>query len=94
MGRLLATLVLLVVIVFGLAWAFGFVNLKQTRDATLPSVNVSGGQSPKFDVSVANVTMGTKNESVTVPTIGTKEKQVEVPTVNVDKPAKSRSDPG
>lgn len=90
MGRVLGSIVLLVVIVFGIAWAFGFVNLQQTRDAQLPSVSVQGGQMPKFDADVAKVDVGTKVENVSVPRVdvGTTEKKVEVPSVSVDKPAK------
>lgn len=74
--RFLASLIVLVVIVVGVAWAFGFVNFRQTRDAQLPTVSVQGGQAPKFDADVATVNVGTKTE------------KVEVPTVNVEKPAK------
>jgi hypothetical protein len=74
--RFLASLVLLVILVAGVAWAFGFINLRQTREAQLPTVSVQGGQSPKFDADVAKVDVGTRNETVSVP------------TVNVEKPAK------
>ncbi len=89
MGRVLGSLVLLVVI-FGVAWAFGLVNLQQTRDAKLPTVSVQGGQMPKFDADVANVQVGTKTKSVEVPqvNVGTTEKTVEVPAISVEKPAK------
>jgi hypothetical protein len=90
MGRLIGTLVLLIVVIFGLAWAFGFVNLRQTRDASLPKVEVTGGQSPKFDLDVSKVNVGTKNESVSLPKVdvGSTEKNVQVPTVDVEKPKK------
>lgn len=90
MGRVLGSIVLLVVVLFGVAWAFGLVNLQQTRDAKLPSISVQGGQMPKFDADVANVQVGTKTESVEVPRVdvGTSEKKVEVPSISVEKPAK------
>jgi hypothetical protein len=90
MGRLIGTLVLLIVVIFGLAWAFGFVNLRQTRDASLPKVEVTGGQPPKFDLDVSKVNVGTKNESVSLPKVdvGSTEKNVQVPTVDVEKPKK------
>ncbi|MFT3965896.1 MAG: hypothetical protein QM690_08450 [Sphingobium sp.] len=90
MGRFLASIVLLVVIIFGIAWAFGFVNLRQTRDAQLPTVAVQGGQTPKFDADVAKVDIGTRTENVEVPKVdvGTTEKKVEVPSISVEKPAK------
>jgi|KBSSwiStaDraftv2_1062776.scaffolds.fasta_scaffold00312_21 hypothetical protein len=87
MGRIVGTVLLIVVVVFGLAWAFGLVNLNQTREAKLPSVSVEGGQMPKFNADVAKVDVGTKNETVDVPTVGTTRKNVEVPTVEVQKPA-------
>ncbi len=90
MGRVLGSIVLLVVVVFGIAWAFGLVNLQQTRDAKLPTVSVNGGQMPKFDADVANVQVGTKTQSVEVPhvDVGTTKTDVEVPSITVDKPAK------
>jgi len=87
MGRIVGTVLLIVVVVFGLAWAFGLVNLNQTREAKLPSVSIEGGQMPKFNADVAKVDVGTKNETVDVPTVGTTRKNVEVPTVEVQKPA-------
>lgn len=76
MGRVLGSIVLIAVLVFGVAWAFGLVNLQQTRDARLPSVAVQGGQLPTFNADVAKVD------------VGTKEKTVEVPSISVEKPAK------
>lgn len=89
MGRIVGSIILLVVIVFGIAWAFGFVNLSQTRDAELPRISIEGGQTPKFDADVAKVDIGTKQENVSVPKVevGTTEKTVEVPAVDVEKPA-------
>lgn len=88
MGRVLGTLLVVVLVIFGIAWAFGFVNLRQTRDAQLPAVHVEGGQAPKFDADVAKVKVGTKDTSVDVPKVevGTTERKIEVPTVDVDKP--------
>jgi hypothetical protein len=76
MGRLIGSIIVLVVVIFGVAWAFGLVNLDQTRDAKLPSIAVQGGQLPKFDADVAKVDVGTRQETVAVP------------TVSVDKPQK------
>lgn len=89
MSRVLGSLVLIVVLIFGVAWAFGLVNLQQTRDAKLPTLSVQGGQLPKFDADVAKVNVGTKSENVSVPKIdvGTTEKTVDVPSVSVEKPA-------
>ncbi|MET0240283.1 MAG: hypothetical protein ABW184_10350 [Sphingobium sp.] len=90
MGRVLASIIVLVAVVFGVAWAFGLVNLEQTRDAQLPTVSVEGGKLPKFDADVAKVNVGTKTEKVDVPqvNVGTQERTVEVPSVEVSKPDK------
>lgn len=61
------------------------IDLDQTKEARLPSVDVevTEGQMPAFDVEVADVTLGTKDVQVEVPTVGveteTKTIEVEVP---------------
>jgi hypothetical protein len=89
MARWLAGIIVVVVVVVGVAWAFGFINLDQTRDARLPKVAVEGGQMPKFDADVADVDVGTRKEPIEVPRVevGTERTQVDVPTVDVKKPA-------
>ncbi len=69
------------------AFAFGFININQTRSGEAPTVSVSGGQAPAFDVDTAKVSVGSKDSSVKVPTIsvGTKDEAVKVPTVDVQK---------
>jgi hypothetical protein len=88
MGRVVATVLVAIVVILGIAWAFGLINLNQTREATLPSVAVEGGQLPKFDADVAKVDVGTRNETVELPKVdvGTTEEQVPLPTVDVQKP--------
>lgn len=58
-----AILVLLAIIVIAAAAAmyFGLINIDQTRPAVV--------QAPKFDASVAKVSIGTENKTVAVPTI-------------------------
>jgi hypothetical protein len=53
------------------AFAFGLINIDQTREAVAPTVKLetSGGQAPVFDVQTADVDVGTKTETVEVPTI-------------------------
>lgn len=67
------------------AGALYFVDLDQTQEARLPSVDLSvtDGQMPAYDVDVAEVKLGSKDVEVDVPTIGveteTKTIEVEVP---------------
>ncbi len=49
--------------------SLGFVSLDQTRTAALPTVKLEGGQTPKFDVDVGKVDVGTVNRTVEVPAI-------------------------
>ncbi|KKC25703.1 hypothetical protein WP12_12610 [Sphingomonas sp. SRS2] len=69
------------------AFAFGLIDINQTKEAKAPDVSVSGGQAPAFDVDTAKVDVGTKATDVTVPKVevGTTEEQIKVPTVDVQK---------
>lgn len=69
-------LVILIVVVLALiaAIALGYIDVSQTKKGALPSISVSGGQAPAFDVKTANVSVGTENH------------MVETPVVNVQKP--------
>ncbi len=69
------------------AFAFGLINIDQTRDAKLPDVQVStsGGQAPKFNVDTAKIDVGTKQQEITVPTVETKTTDITVPTVSVQR---------
>lgn len=69
MGRTLGIIIIVILVLFGIAWATGIVNFDQTQEGQLPEVNVEGGQLPKVDADVADVDVGTKNEVVEVPTI-------------------------
>ncbi|WP_181008383.1 hypothetical protein [Sphingomonas montanisoli] len=83
-GLIVAVIAVLAVIA---AFAFGLVDINQTKKASMPEVSVSGGQAPAFDVDTAKVSVGSKNTDVTVPKVevGTKEETVKVPTVDVQK---------
>lgn len=73
-----------VVVLLGIAGiATGFINLGQTQEARLPQV--TGGQLPKFDADVGEVSVGTKNTTVEVPTVQTKNETIAVPTIGVKK---------
>lgn len=73
------------------AFAFGLIDIDQTKETKMPEVSVQGGQAPAFDVDTAKVDVGTTTEQVKVPTVdvdvGTKSEGIKVPTVDVDKAA-------
>ena len=62
-------LLLVVVIVMIGAFAFNLIDISQTREARLPTVAVSGGQAPAYDVSTGKVELGTTRKTVDVPTV-------------------------
>ncbi|TPG16629.1 hypothetical protein EAH87_13280 [Sphingomonas koreensis] len=68
MRTLLALLGLVVIIVVALM-ALGFINIDQTRQGTLPSVQVQAGQAPAFQADVGSVDVGTVNKTVAVPQV-------------------------
>lgn len=68
MGWLVALLVVVALVVA--AFAFGLIDLDADA-GKIPDVNVttSGGEAPSVDASVADVNVGSKEETITVPTI-------------------------
>ena len=64
-------------------------DVKQTQDAKAPTVDVSPGQMPKYDVDTAKVSVDSKKTEVTVPKVTTEQKTVTVPDVNVTMPGES-----
>ena len=66
---LIAILVIIALVVA--AFAFGFINIDQTKTAKLPDVKVetSGGQAPAFDVDTAKIDVGTEKKTIEVPTV-------------------------
>ena len=85
-GWIIAILVIVALVVA--AFAFGFINIDQTRETSLPTVKMetSGGQAPAFDVNTAKVDVGTTKTTVEVPTVdvGTKDTAVTLPTISVE----------
>ncbi|SDD02133.1 hypothetical protein SAMN05444678_10824 [Sphingomonas sp. YR710] len=83
-GLLVAVIAILAVIA---AFAFGLIDINQTKQTKLPEVSVQGGQAPAFDVNTAKVDVGTKTTDVTVPKVevGTTKTEVKLPTVDVQK---------
>ena len=67
-------------------------DIKQKKEAELPSfdvdVDVEEGQLPTFDVDWADVNVGTKTETVSIPkvVIVMEEEEVQVPYIDVDMP--------
>jgi membrane protein YdbS with pleckstrin-like domain len=84
-GGLVAAVIVVIAVIA--AFAFGLIDINQTRETRLPDVSVQGGQAPAFDVDTADVDVGTKNTTVELPKVevGTAKEQVKLPTVDVDK---------
>ena len=66
-------------------------DVKQTQEAKAPTVEVSPGQLPKYDVDAAKVSVDSKKTEVTVPKVTTEQKTISVPDVNVTMPGESPS---
>lgn len=83
-GIIIAVIAILAIIA---AFAFGLIDINQTKEMKAPDVSVSGGQAPAFDVDTAKVDVGTRSTDVTVPTVdvGTTKEEIKVPTVDVKK---------
>ena len=85
-GWIIAILVIVALVVA--AFAFGFINIDQTRETSLPTVKMeaTSGQAPAFDVNTAKVDVGTTKTTVEVPTVdvGTKDTAVTLPTISVE----------
>ena len=91
MRAIMLILIVAVVALIG-AFATGYININQTRDAKAPSVEAAdgtiratGGQSPAFEVQTGSVGVGTREANVAVPRVEVKrdEKSVKVPVVEV-----------
>ena len=69
MGWIIALVVIAALV--AAAFAFGLINIDQTKTAALPDIKVetSGGQAPAFDIDTAKVDVGTKKTTVEVPTL-------------------------
>ncbi len=75
----------LAVVAYG---AFYFVDVEQTQEARMPTVDieVEGGQAPEFDVETGTVDIGTTTQTVEVPDIEvtTTETDITLPTLEVE----------
>lgn len=65
--RTLLVLVGIAALVLLAGMATGFINIDQTRTASLP--RIEGGQAPKFEAEVGKIDLGTENKTVQVPTL-------------------------
>lgn len=79
MFRTLLGLILLVLVVAAALYAFGVIDVRQTREAKLPEVKAEGGQLPAFDVDAPDVDVGTRNETVKVPEISVGREKDDAP---------------
>ena len=82
-GLMIAVVAVLVVIAL---FAFGLVDINQTREMALPEVKTEGGQMPAFDVDTADVDVGTTTETVELPKVDgdTTKEEVRLRTVDVE----------
>ncbi|NZA27114.1 hypothetical protein H0E84_12060 [Luteimonas sp. SJ-92] len=74
----------------GAALSLGACQVEQTEEGKMPEVEVDAkaGQLPEYDVETADVEVGTRTETITVPDVDvhTEEREVEVPDVDVTMP--------
>lgn len=69
-------LILVIVVIAAIAAIkLGYIDVSQTKLGALPSVAVSGGSAPAFDVKTANVSVGSENKTVAVPTVKVQKPQ-------------------
>lgn len=69
-------------------------QVRQTKEAEAPEVEVKGGQLPEYDVDTADVEVGTTPKDVTIPDVDvdvkTRETTVQMPDVDVNPPEQNR----
>ncbi len=83
--RGLLALIVIVVLALVVASATGLINLTSSGKLEAPKIQATGGSVPNVDVNTGKITVGSKNESVTVPTVKTEEKTIKIPTIGVEK---------
>src|SRR5437870_1436922 len=81
-GLIIAVVAIVAIIA---AFAFGLIDINQTKETKLPEVSVQGGQAPAFDVDTAKVDVGTTDKTIDLPKVdvGTTKEKVPLPTVDV-----------
>lgn len=97
--RAILLILILVVVALIAAFATGFLDVTQTRDARVPTVETTdgairaqGGQPPAFEVQTGSVEVGTREANVAVPKVEIKpeQKTVDVPSVAVRRPEEAQ----
>lgn len=81
--RIILVLLGLALLAVVVLMSLGMIRIEQQQGASLPRVNVDGGQLPKFKAETGTVGIGTENETVQVPSVEMKDKTVKVPTIEV-----------
>ncbi|MFM9978252.1 MAG: hypothetical protein ACKVOP_09470 [Sphingomonadaceae bacterium] len=81
--RPVIAIVLVAVAALIAAFAFGVVDIDQTREGALPEIRADGGNLPEFDVKTADVDITTTNTTIDVPTVETRKETVQLPNVEV-----------
>ena len=93
--RAILLILILAIVALIAAFATGYVDISQTRQASVPqikagdgAIRAEGGQPPAFEVQTGSVEVGTRETNVAVPRIEVKrdEARVDVPAVEF-KPA-------
>lgn len=73
--RTILVLLVIVVLVGIVAIMTGFIDVNQTRTASLPKIKLEGGQAPAFDVQTANVSVSNEAHVVKTPVIDVRKPQ-------------------
>ena len=90
--RAILLILILAVVALIAAFATGYVDVSQTREASAPEIKASdgaiqaqGGQSPAFEVQTGSVVVGTREADVSVPKIEVKrdKAKVDVPALEI-----------
>ena len=90
--RAILLILILAVVALIAAFATGFVDISQTREASVPEISAGdgairaqGGQPPAFEVQTGSVGVGTREADVAVPKIEVKRDKaaVDVPVVEI-----------
>ena len=98
--RAILLILILAVVALIAAVATGLIDISQTREARVPSleagdgaIRAEGGQSPAFEVQTGSVEVGAREANVAVPKVEVKPGQttVQVPSVEVRQPAEPQA---
>lgn len=96
--RAILLILILVVVALIAAFATGFVDISQSREARAPKIEAAdgairaqGGQSPAFEVQTGSVEVGTREANVAVPKIEVQrdKTKVDVPSVEIRRAGES-----